>query len=109
MQSQPREPHDPHHHSAMVNTIEFYGRGPITYKSAVGEDYNVIHQLRYLPASEKFDQEMWDQRGKIEAVTKHHLGLGGSQTCTVLDRSTWRYGSFNVCVMVLVELAKERY
>ncbi len=33
---------------------------------------------------------------------KHHLGLGGRDTCTVAKPLQWKRGSFNVCVPVEV-------
>ena len=86
--------------TTMPATLELHGRDPITYKSAANKESNIIHQLSYLPATAKLLQEIWEQRKEIEALTKHHLGLGNEHTCTVLEQATWIQGSFNICVPI---------
>jgi hypothetical protein len=84
----------------MQVTLKFHGRDPITYQSAANEEANIIHQLAYLPTATKLGQDIWKQRQGIEALTKHHLGLGREYTCTVLEQATWTQGSFNICVPI---------
>lgn len=84
----------------MATKLDFHGRGPITYKSATNKKANILHQLGYPLAATKLWREIWRQRKEIEALTKHHLGLGTEYTCTVLNPSTWIQGSFNICIPI---------
>lgn len=86
----------------MPSTLELIGRGSITIESAFDEEKNVINWASYGPATEKFYQEIWDQRESVEALVKHHMALGRQDRCTVLPQRDWIRGSFNVCVFVEV-------
>ncbi|KAI0540434.1 hypothetical protein GGR58DRAFT_511749 [Xylaria digitata] len=87
----------------MPPTLELVGRGPITIKSAIEEEKNIINWASYGAATDTFYQELWAQRASIEALVKHHLALGRKDTCSVLPSHCWIRGSFNVCVLVEVK------
>lgn len=88
----------------MPTTLEFHGRGPMTYKSATNKEANIVHQLAYLPAATRLRQEIWEQRHEVEALTRCHLGLGSEYACTMLEQTTWIQGSFNICVPIEAKL-----
>ncbi|KFY41500.1 hypothetical protein V494_02964 [Pseudogymnoascus sp. VKM F-4513 (FW-928)] len=90
----------------MPTTLEFHGRKPITFKSAEKAEANIIHQLGYAPAAAELRQELWKERREIEAIAKHHLGLGSEPSYTVLEQSTWIQGGFNICIPIEVNLGK---
>ncbi|KAH6883891.1 hypothetical protein B0T10DRAFT_518425 [Thelonectria olida] len=86
----------------MPDRLPVYGRPPITYLSAARKNYNALNELDYVPAIKKQYADLWAQRGSIEALIRHHLGLGNQDACTVLDVRLWKQGAFNVCVLVEV-------
>ncbi|OAF54176.1 hypothetical protein VC83_09550 [Pseudogymnoascus destructans] len=90
----------------MPTTLEFHGRNPITFESAEKVEANVIRQLGYGPAAAELRQELWKERREIEAIAKHHLGLGSELSYTVLEQSTWIQGGFNICVPIEANLGK---
>ena len=89
-------------------TLEFPGRRPITYKSAVDREGNVINELAYVSAFKKLCADLWRQRSTIEAIARHHLGLGAQNTCSVSSPDEWIHGGFNICVWVNVTPGKRR-
>ncbi|KAH6612919.1 hypothetical protein B0J18DRAFT_460788 [Chaetomium sp. MPI-SDFR-AT-0129] len=74
-------------------------RGPITLSSALRKNADVIIQAAHLAAAE-FCQVLWDCRGTIESLVKHHLCLSDRDSCTVAPRNRWIRGGFNICVPV---------
>ncbi|KAK3335106.1 hypothetical protein B0T19DRAFT_113 [Cercophora scortea] len=87
----------------MPATLDVPGRGPITtYESASKEEFNVISRLAHAPAVNALADSLWRQRASIEALTRQHLGLSSHDSCTVLDRSEWIRGGFNICVVLAV-------
>ncbi|KPM34278.1 hypothetical protein AK830_g12290 [Neonectria ditissima] len=86
----------------MPEKLDIDGRPPISYDTAIGEEYNVIKRLGYLPATQELYNDLWTQRHSIAALTKHHLGLSSRDICTVLPSDEWIRGGFNVCVFVEV-------
>ena len=89
-------------------TLEFPGRRPITYESAIDREGNVINELAYVPALKKLCTDLWHQRSTIEAIARHHLGLGAQDTCRISSPDEWIHGGFNVCVWVNVTPGKRR-
>lgn len=87
----------------MPGTLKLLNRDPITYESAARHEDNVINQLAYVAQTNNLYEYLWEQRGSIEALTAHHLGLASKDTCLVLDRCTWIRGAFNVCIPVEVK------
>ncbi|KAI1126236.1 hypothetical protein F5Y10DRAFT_216389 [Nemania abortiva] len=87
----------------MPPTLELLGRGPITIKSALEEETNVINWASYRTASDKFYQELWAKRDSIAALVRHHLALGPEDVCSVLPPRHWIQGGFNVCIFVEVK------
>jgi hypothetical protein len=88
---------------AMPATVEYFGRNPLTYESAVKDETNVLKKLEYSRKTKEFLEYLKSQKDSFEALTTHHLGLSQKDTCTVLDRDPWIQGSFNVCVPVEVK------
>ncbi|KAK3933748.1 hypothetical protein QBC46DRAFT_401354 [Diplogelasinospora grovesii] len=84
-------------------TLELLNRTPITYQSALNTDKNIIHEARHVAATEVLYQKLWKERSTIGALTKHHLGLGDRDICTVAQQSRWIRGGFNVCIPVEVQ------
>ncbi|KAK4130736.1 hypothetical protein BT67DRAFT_489524 [Trichocladium antarcticum] len=84
----------------MPATIRLDRRGPITYSSALKKNADVINQTAHLAAAEELCRVLWDSRGTIESLVRHHLRLGDSDSCTVEPSDRWIRGSFNVCVVV---------
>ncbi|KAK3900414.1 hypothetical protein C8A05DRAFT_45750 [Staphylotrichum tortipilum] len=71
----------------MAPTQKILGRRPITLEDALGEEFNMLERLVHAPAVEKLYQELSDQTPVIEALTRHHLGLGSGDTCNVCARA----------------------
>jgi hypothetical protein len=67
----------------MPTTLKVDHRKPITYKSALKKDSNIVNQAAYFKAAEELYQELWDQRQTIKALVKHHLGLSNQDTYIV--------------------------
>lgn len=86
----------------MPATFELVNRDPISYESAIRREDNIIQQLTYVGETAKLDASLWQARGAIQALTKHHLSLGRKDSCTVLGKHAWIRGSFNVCVPIEV-------
>ena len=59
----------------MPETLQLLGRSPITFESAIAKEKNVINWASYVPATDKFYNEIWKQRDSINALVKHHLAL----------------------------------
>ncbi|KFY19077.1 hypothetical protein V493_08159 [Pseudogymnoascus sp. VKM F-4281 (FW-2241)] len=89
-----------------MTTLDLDGRKPITFISAEKKEANILHQLGYAPAAAELRHELWKQRREIEAIAKHHLGLGSESSYTVLKQSTWIQGGFNICIPVEANLGK---
>jgi hypothetical protein len=87
----------------MPGTLKLLNRHPITYESAAKHEDNVINQLAYVAQTNNLYEYLWEQRGSIEALTPHHLGLASKDTCLVFDRCTWIRGGFNVCIPIEVK------
>jgi hypothetical protein len=87
-----------------MTTLELDGCKPITFISAEKKEANIIHQLGYAPAAAELRQVLWEKRREIEAIAKHHLGLGSEPSYTVLEQSTWIQGGFNICVPIEANL-----
>lgn len=85
----------------MPATIRLDRRGPITYSSALKKNADVINQAAHLAAAEELCRVLWDSRGTIESLVRHHLRLGDTDSCTVEPSDRWIRGSFNVCVVVV--------
>lgn len=86
----------------MPTTLELLGRDPITYESACKSETNILNKLGYASATKYLYADLWMQRRSIAALTKHHLGLGSEDSCTVLKFPEWMRGSFNTCIPVEV-------
>ena len=84
-------------------TLELLSRRPITYRSALDTDKNIIHEARYVGATKALYQKLWEERITIEALVKHHVGLGDRDLCIVAHPRQWLRGSFNVCIPIEVE------
>ncbi|KAK3906681.1 hypothetical protein C8A05DRAFT_40528 [Staphylotrichum tortipilum] len=82
--------------------LPLLNRAPITYDSAINKDGNILNKLKYAAANEELYERLWAERRAIEALTKHHLGLGprDEARCTVSPREDWLRGGFNACVPV---------
>ncbi|KND87838.1 hypothetical protein TOPH_07455 [Tolypocladium ophioglossoides CBS 100239] len=78
-------------------------RGPITYKSALLNDGNLIHQAEYVALTAAFDRQLWKARSTIKHLTRHHLGLDDRHVCAVAPMRHWIRGSFNVCIPIEVK------
>ncbi|KKK15238.1 hypothetical protein AOCH_000385 [Aspergillus ochraceoroseus] len=78
-------------------------RRKITYSDAKGEEFNVLHQLKYHSEQTRFFAQLHDRREWMKAAVTHHLGLKSSAECHVADVENWLHGSFNVCVPVTID------
>ncbi|KAK4044666.1 hypothetical protein C8A01DRAFT_42574 [Parachaetomium inaequale] len=81
----------------MPATLELDHRGPITYESALRKAANVISQAAHRAAAEELSRGLWDSRRTIEALVRHHLGLGDGDACAVEPCDRWIRGGFKVC------------
>lgn len=88
---------------ATVPTLELLGRTPITYESALNMDKNTIHEAGYVAATLALYQTLWKGRPAIEALTRHHLGLGARDLCIVARPYQWIRGGFNICIPIEVQ------
>ncbi|KAK7398606.1 hypothetical protein QQX98_012015 [Neonectria punicea] len=84
-------------------TIDLLDRPPITYNSALNTDKNIIHEAGHVAATETLYRKLWGEKSTIRALTKHHLGLGDHDTCTVALPQQWLRGNFNVCIPIEVQ------
>ncbi|KAL2174969.1 uncharacterized protein P884DRAFT_207378 [Thermothelomyces heterothallicus CBS 202.75] len=82
-------------------TLDIQGRS-MTYEEAVEEEFNVLSRLGYSAALQTLADDLWRHRKSIEALTRHHLGLGKHDTCDVLERRHWIRGGFNICVLLKI-------
>jgi hypothetical protein len=73
--------------------------GTISLEDALDDDDNVLPQLRY-PGQKK---EFWDyllaHNADIETLVRYHLNIDWCHVCVM---ETWKSGSFNVCIPVLI-------
>lgn len=83
--------------------LELPNHPPITYQAALNTDKNIIHEAQHVAATKALYQKLWKERSMIGALTKHHLGLGDRDTCTVAHPRRWIRGGFNVCIPVEVQ------
>lgn len=60
----------------------------------------MVNWASYGPATDRFYEELWEQRQSIGALVKNHLALSKRDTCVVLPPSRWIRGSFNVCIFI---------
>ena len=84
----------------MPATIRLDNRGPITYSSALKKNADIIKQTAHLAALEELRRVVWDSKGTIESLVRHHLWLGDRDSCTVAPPNLWIRGAFNLCVPV---------
>ncbi|KAK3304853.1 uncharacterized protein B0T15DRAFT_365384, partial [Chaetomium strumarium] len=84
----------------MPVTIRLDHQGPITYSSALRKNADIISQAAHLAATEELCRVLWDSKGTIEALVRHHLSLDNCDSCTVAPCDQWIRGGFNVCVPV---------
>ncbi|KAK4096106.1 hypothetical protein N658DRAFT_490200 [Parathielavia hyrcaniae] len=84
----------------MPATIRLDHRGLITCSSALRNNADVIEQATHVAAAEELCRVLWDGRGTIESLVRHHLRLGVGDFCVVAPCDRWTRGGFNVCVPV---------
>ncbi|PBP23786.1 hypothetical protein BUE80_DR005423 [Diplocarpon rosae] len=87
----------------MSTTIQVDNKKPLTYKSALDKDTNIISKAAHFKASTELYQSLWDQRQTIEALVKHHLRLSNQDRCLVSAKDQWIHGSFNICIPIEVQ------
>lgn len=75
----------------------------ITYEEARESETNILHQLGYRKERKKLYYLVYEHRDLIQKRVAHHLGLPSPAPCRVEDPKTWRHGSFNLCVPIIVE------
>ena len=85
-----------------MSTTVLLGRRPITLKSALNKDENIIRELAYAAAAVDLSKTLWDNRDTISGLVKHHLGLDAACRCAVAPPNRWIQGSFNICIPVRV-------
>lgn len=77
--------------------------GEITYEEAIESRSNILHQLQYPEERRKFYYLVDKHRHLIQERVAHHLGIRSPSACRIEEPTTWRHGSFNMCVPVTVE------
>ncbi|PLB53306.1 hypothetical protein P170DRAFT_454417 [Aspergillus steynii IBT 23096] len=75
----------------------------ITYSAAQDREDNVLHQLQYYDAQLLFFSRLNENTDWMRRVVTHHLQLGPFNRCHVANAEDWIYGSFNVCVPVMID------
>lgn len=75
----------------------------ITYSEANLSDFNILHELGYLPQQVDFFLHLDDKHEWIKTVVAHHLGLKSSSDCHVAGISDSLYGSFNICIPITID------
>jgi hypothetical protein len=63
---------------------------------------NTLAGLQRFHATKQLFQDLWEERGKIQAVVAHHLRLHEPSACTVQGKDTWLLGQFNICIIVRI-------
>ncbi|EEP75326.1 predicted protein [Uncinocarpus reesii 1704] len=76
-------------------------KGEVTYSWAREEETNILIALEYHPKPVKLFAHLRQNIPFIQQASAHHLGLH-AHLCQVGDMKTWRPGSFNVCVPIVV-------
>ncbi|KAG7105524.1 hypothetical protein HYQ45_018533 [Verticillium longisporum] len=76
-------------------TIELLS-GPVTYRAAIKNDNNLVHEAEYVASTASFNTQLWEGRWTIEHLTRHHLGLHEQNVCVVAPMCHWIRGSFNL-------------
>ncbi|EAW15263.1 uncharacterized protein ACLA_059270 [Aspergillus clavatus NRRL 1] len=77
-------------------------RREITYASAKEEEGNILHQLEYHDKQTRFFTHLYNNRDWIKTIVAHHLNLSSPAVCRVSEVEDWLYGSFNVCIPVIL-------
>ena len=74
-------------------------RGSISLKNALSDDDDVLSQLRYPRREKEYWEYLMAHSADIEALVRYHLNI---KKCHVCVMETWKSGSFNVCIPVLI-------
>ncbi|PGH27641.1 hypothetical protein AJ80_00654 [Polytolypa hystricis UAMH7299] len=74
--------------------------GEITYSAAKEKETNILHALGYWQRRLDLFNHLYRNRGSIEDVARHHLGLGSAWTCHIAEPNDWLHWSFNLCVSI---------
>ncbi|KAI9747918.1 MAG: hypothetical protein M4579_007357 [Chaenotheca gracillima] len=77
-------------------------RGEITFSEAKDKDVNILKQLTYVDAREKFFLYLARNQFQIEAIVARHLWLSKTETCSIPRMNDWLHGSFNVGIPVTI-------
>ena len=86
----------------MTRTLQLADRAPISYDSALDTESNIVEEVKLFHLTKDLYSNIREQRDVIAALTKHHLGLQDTDTCTVVNTEKWLRGCYNVCVPVVV-------
>ncbi|KAI9848894.1 MAG: hypothetical protein M1837_006410 [Sclerophora amabilis] len=78
-------------------------RSEITYSEARTEDVDILKQLTYVDAREKFFNYLAAQEHQIKSIVARHLRLTKAETCSIPSMTEWLHGSFNVGLPVAIE------
>jgi hypothetical protein len=73
--------------------------GPIDVETALGHDDNILAQLRYPAQQKQFRSSLAAHKADIEAIIRYQLGVDWCHLCVP---ETWRSGSFNVVIPILL-------
>ncbi|OTB18818.1 hypothetical protein K445DRAFT_8841 [Daldinia sp. EC12] len=74
-------------------------RGAVSLKDALGEDDDILAQLRYPEQQKRFWASLVTRKADIEALVRYHMGVDWCYICTT---EVWGAGSFNVVLPVLI-------
>jgi hypothetical protein len=77
----------------------------IRLEDALGDDDNVLPQLRYPGQKKEFWDYLMAHNADIETLVRYHLNINWCHVCVM---ETWKSGSFNVCIPVLVPATGRR-
>ncbi|KAK6951748.1 hypothetical protein Daesc_006271 [Daldinia eschscholtzii] len=74
-------------------------RRGVSLEDALGEDDDILAQLRYPEQQKKFWALLEARKADIEALVRYHMGIDWCYVCT---SEIWKSGSFNVVLPILI-------
>lgn len=89
----------------MVRTIKTM-RGEVTYSWAQEQDQNLLVSLRYYRRACLYFNHLRKHETILRQAAAHHMGIP-LEECEVDQDGNWMYGSFNVCIPILIRGRKE--
>lgn len=78
----------------------------MTLSEAITDNRNILSQLSLVQKQAKFFATLSDAAKDIEAIVARRLYVSKADCALVNNRAEWMFGSFNVCIPVLIHRSR---